>query len=100
MTRHLLDTNIISNVTTSAPSATLVAWLAAQADETLFIAALTVAEIWRGVLEKPAGKMRRDLERWFSGPEGPSAQPARHDHRGCRRVERLHPGNRQQERLR
>src|SRR5438876_7859925 len=44
-----------------------------QSDETLFISSLTVAEIRRGVLEKPAGKKRRELESWFSGPEGPQA---------------------------
>jgi predicted nucleic acid-binding protein len=27
----------------------------------------------RGLLEKPAGKKRRELERWFAGPEGPQA---------------------------
>jgi toxin FitB len=32
-----------------------------------------VAEIRRGILEKPAGKKRRELEHWFSGPEGPQA---------------------------
>ena len=32
-----------------------------------------VAEIRRGILETPAGKKRRELERWFSGPEGPQA---------------------------
>jgi predicted nucleic acid-binding protein len=53
------------------PSQGLVAWMAEQADEDLFISALTVAEIRRGILEKPAGKKRRELERWFSGPEGP-----------------------------
>jgi predicted nucleic acid-binding protein len=47
--------------------------LAEQADEDLFIASLTVAEIWYGILEKPAGKKRRELESWFSGPEGPQA---------------------------
>jgi len=73
VSRSLLDTNIISNATKSAPSEVLVAWLAGQADEDLFISALTVAEIWRGILEKPAGKKRRELERWFSGPEGPPA---------------------------
>ena len=51
----------------------LVAWMAAQADGDLFISSLTVAEIHRGILEKPAGKKRRELERWFSGPEGPPA---------------------------
>ena len=73
MSRHLLDTNIIGNVTKPAPSAALVAWMAEQADEDLFISALTVAEIRRGLLEKPAGKKRKELERWFSGPEGPQA---------------------------
>jgi hypothetical protein len=73
MTRYLLDTNILSNITKPVPSESLVAWMAQQADESLFISTLTVAEIWRGVLEGPAGKKRRQLERWFAGPEGPQA---------------------------
>jgi hypothetical protein len=73
VSRSLLDTNIISNVTKPLPSAALLAWMAEQADEDLFISSLTVAEIRRGILEKPAGNKRRDLERWFSGPEGPQA---------------------------
>jgi len=73
LTRYILDTNIISNVTKPRPSESLVAWLSEQADEDLFIASLTVAEIWFGVLEKPAGKKRAQLERWFAGPEGPQS---------------------------
>jgi toxin FitB len=73
VTRYLLDTNIISNVTKPTPSEHLVSWMGRQSDETLFISSLTVAEIRRGVLEKPAGKKRRELERWFAGPEGPQA---------------------------
>jgi predicted nucleic acid-binding protein len=71
--RYLLDTNIISNVTKPTPSEPLLAWMAEQIDENLFIASLTVAEIRRGVLEKPAGRKRDQLEAWFSGSEGPSA---------------------------
>ncbi|HEX2581542.1 MAG TPA: type II toxin-antitoxin system VapC family toxin [Dongiaceae bacterium] len=71
--RYLLDTNIISNITKPTPSDTLIAWMAEQADQDLFIAALTVAEIRRGILEKPAGKRRDQLEAWFAGPEGPQA---------------------------
>ena len=71
MSRSLLDTNIISNVTKPVPSASLVAWMAEQADEDLFISALTLAGIRRGILEKPAGKKRKELELWFSGPDGP-----------------------------
>ena len=73
MTRYLLDTNILSNVTKPQPSDSLLAWMMEQADEDLFIASLTVAEIWSGVLQKPAGKKRRELEKWFAGPEGPQA---------------------------
>jgi len=73
VSRHLLDTNIISNATKPAPSTALLAWMADQADEDLFICSLTVAEIRRGLLEKPAGKKRKELERWFSGPDGPQA---------------------------
>jgi predicted nucleic acid-binding protein len=73
VTRYLLDTNIISNVTKPTPSEPLIAWMSEQADENLLIASLTVAEIWFGVLEKPAGKKRRQLESWFVGPEGPRA---------------------------
>jgi predicted nucleic acid-binding protein len=71
--RYLLDTNIISNITKPAPSEPLLTWMAEQSDEDLYIASLTVAEIRRGVLEKPAGKRRDQLEAWFSGPEGPQA---------------------------
>jgi predicted nucleic acid-binding protein len=44
-----------------------------QSDQDLFLASLTVAEIRRGVLEKPAGKRRDQLDAWFSGPAGPQA---------------------------
>jgi len=71
--RYLLDTNIISNVTKPAPSESLLAWIAEQPDEDLFIASLVVAEIWFGVLDSPPGKKRVQLENWFAGPEGPQA---------------------------
>lgn len=73
MTRYLLDTNVISQATRPEPSPALTAWMNAQVDEDLFIATLTVAEIKRGLLEKPTGRKRRELERWFAGPEGPQA---------------------------
>ena len=71
--RYLLDTNIISNFTKPTPSESLVAWMADQSDDDLFIASLTLAELRRGVLEKPAGKRRNQLDAWFSGPQGPQA---------------------------
>jgi toxin FitB len=73
VTRYLLDTNIIGNVTKPTPSAALLAWMAEQADSDLFISALTVGEIRRRLLEKPKGKKRAVLEAWFTGPDGPQA---------------------------
>ncbi len=71
MTRYLLDTNIISNLTKPRPSASLIEWMAECADDDLFISAMTIAEIRRGILEKPHGKKRDALEAWFAGHEGP-----------------------------
>ncbi|MBP0573300.1 PIN domain-containing protein [Mycobacterium tuberculosis] len=73
MTRYLLDTNILSAVIRPAPPTSLLDWMAAQADDDLFIASLTVAEIRRGLLELPQGRKREALEVWFAGPEGPQA---------------------------
>lgn len=73
MTRYLLDTNIISELVKPRPAETLIRWMAEQADIDLNISSLTVAEIRRGILEKPAGRKRRELEDWFAGPAGPLA---------------------------
>ena len=73
MTRYLLDTNIISDVIKSEPSKSLLVWMGTQRDDELFIATLTIAEIRRGILEKPRGKRRNALDAWFAGPEGPQA---------------------------
>jgi len=73
VTRYLLDTNVISQATKPVPSTALLRWLAEQADEDLFISVLSLAEIWRGILEKSEGRRRRELESWFTGPEGPQA---------------------------
>lgn len=73
MTRYLLDTNIISNITKATPSETLVSWMAERANKDLFISALTIGDIRRGILEKPNGRKRRELEAWFAGPDGPPA---------------------------
>lgn len=71
MTRYLLDTNIISNIIKPQPSETLLAWMAAQRDDDIFISSMTIAEIQRGILLMPLGRKRDALAAWFVGPEGP-----------------------------
>jgi predicted nucleic acid-binding protein len=62
VTRYLLDTNILSNVVKPMPSESLVSWMAAQQDQDLFIASLTVAEIRRGILDMSEGSKRKALD--------------------------------------
>ncbi|OWW04734.1 plasmid stability protein StbB [Rhizobium sp. R72] len=52
----LLDTNIISEPWKPAPDEAVVAWLDAQAIETLFLSAITIAELRFGIAAMPPGK--------------------------------------------
>ena len=70
---YLLDTNIVSDAMKPSPSPTLLAWLRERDDSELFISSITIAEIFRGILEKPAGRKRASLEEWFASPRGPQA---------------------------
>lgn len=70
---YLLDTNVVSEAVKPRPSSALTNWLGRQSDNALHISTLTVAEVWRGILEKEPSRRRGELEAWFAGPEGPQA---------------------------
>lgn len=57
----LLDTNVISEPLRKAPEVRVVEWIDAQALETLYLSAITVAELRFGVAALPAGKRRNTL---------------------------------------
>ena len=57
----LLDTNVVSEPLRPAPDARVVAWIDAQPLETLFLSAITVAELRAGVALLPEGKRRAGL---------------------------------------
>jgi predicted nucleic acid-binding protein len=73
LTRYLLDTNILSDAIKPAPSISLLAWMREQADSNLFISAVSIAEIRRGILDLPQGRKRAALDDWFHGSFGPRA---------------------------
>ncbi|KAB7787067.1 type II toxin-antitoxin system VapC family toxin [Methylorubrum populi] len=58
----VLDTNVISELWRVAPDARAVAWVDAQAIETLYLTAITVAELRFGTATMPPGR-RRDIFR-------------------------------------
>ena len=58
----LLDTNVVSEPLRPAPDARVIEWIDAQALETLFLSAITVAELRAGLELLPAGKRRAGLQ--------------------------------------
>ncbi len=57
----LLDTNIVSELMRPAPSPAVMSWLGAQPASSLFISAVTEAELRYGVMLLPEGRRRADL---------------------------------------
>ena len=58
----LLDTNVVSEPLRAAPDARVIAWIDAQPLETLYLSAITVAELRASVTLLPAGKRRAGLQ--------------------------------------
>ncbi len=58
----ILDTNVLSELLTPAPSKIVIEWLAAQHPPSVFTTAVTEAEILYGLRLLPEGRLRRDLE--------------------------------------
>ncbi|HDR9586806.1 TPA: type II toxin-antitoxin system VapC family toxin [Burkholderia stabilis] len=58
----LVDTNVISEPLRREPSAAVIEWLDAQSVETLFLAAISLAEMRFGVAALPEGRRRDWLD--------------------------------------
>jgi toxin FitB len=58
----LLDTNVLSELLRLAPHPGVLAWVGAQPAESLFVSAVTQAEMLLGARLLPAGKRRQSLE--------------------------------------
>ncbi len=63
----LLDTNVISEPWKPAPDAAVLTWLDAQAIETLFISAISIAELRFGIASMPVGKRQSILKDRLEG---------------------------------
>ena len=63
----LLDTNVISEPWKPAPDTAVLTWLDAQAIETLFISAISIAELRFGIASMPSGKRQTILHDRLEG---------------------------------
>ena len=62
----ILDTNVLSELLRAEPAPAVLAWFAAQPVESLFVSAVTQAEMMLGARVLPMGKRRTALERALS----------------------------------
>lgn len=62
---YLLDTCVLSEFVKKAPADSVLAWMAVVAEQQLFVAAITLAELHRGVARLPPSKRKQDLAAWL-----------------------------------
>jgi toxin FitB len=58
----VLDTNVLSELLRATPDAAVLAWVAAQPAESLYVSAVTQAEMLLGARLLPAGRRRQTLQ--------------------------------------
>ncbi len=61
---YLVDANVLSEGTRPRPEPRVLAWLETHEDE-LFLSAVTVGELQRGIALYPVSRKRTALERWL-----------------------------------
>jgi predicted nucleic acid-binding protein len=62
---YLLDTNVVSEPKRQAPDGRVLTWLSQHAPSDLYVSALTIGELRRGVLGLDPGARRNDLTAWI-----------------------------------
>lgn len=63
---YLVDTNVFSELAKSKPAAQVVMWLRDHEKE-LYVSAITIGELRRGIEGLPPGKRRTGLLSWLTG---------------------------------
>jgi predicted nucleic acid-binding protein len=63
--RYLLDTCVISDLVARQPDSGLVEWIDGIAEEKLYLSAITIGEIKKGIEKLPDSKRRSELTKWL-----------------------------------
>lgn len=63
---HLLDTNVVSELVTKVPNPSVVRWIDALDPESVYLSAITIGEVRKGIEKLPQSARRERLQRWLS----------------------------------
>lgn len=66
MPRFLLDTNVVSEIKRPKPAPRVIQWLVEQRKDDLFLSAVSLGKLVRGVGKLPVGSRRQALEHWIA----------------------------------
>ena len=64
--RYLLDTCVISELVSKQPNLSVTTWIDSVDEERIFLSAITIGEIQRGVEKLPESKRKDELARWLA----------------------------------
>ena len=62
---YLLDTNVLCEPTKPKPNGRVMEWLAVTDEDRLYLSAVTLAEVQRGVSRMPSGVRRERIRHWL-----------------------------------
>jgi toxin FitB len=65
VTGYLLDTNVPSEAIRLRADERVDAWLRSQDDESLYLSAITIGELRKGLSTHPEGKRRVQIQEWL-----------------------------------
>ncbi len=65
MSGYLLDTNLVSEWSKPQPNSGVVEWFRSADEGLVHLSAVTLAELWRGIVRLPDSVRRRQLHSWF-----------------------------------
>lgn len=63
--KYLLDTCLLSELVRHTPHLAVLEWMGARASSDLFVSALTLAELERGVIRLPPSRRQSELATWL-----------------------------------
>lgn len=63
--KYLLDTCVLSELVKPAPNSAVLAWVDSRTENELFVAAMTLGELRRGVAKLSASRRRSELSVWL-----------------------------------